>query len=277
MSQPSQWTTTYSSVFRDRRRYEAPDSRPSDDSWNVRTQGYYGTRADLAEHATRTAEVEARTQYGSKPITGAAATQRMNSTGGAGANTGRAGFNGGLSGSVDQQQNVPYGASVSQVKYVHPQKDLWVSRGTRTHTAKEDATASWLHLLTGPLSLARVSSISSPPPPFSPPPLADSPDPAAHRHRARQHPDHGRRRRVRRDPARVLPDRVQQRIRGRAPVDRRPAAAAGTAAANPAGVRAAVAHPGMYVTPLGTLQRRRARRMFIGGARMAGSISLQAC
>jgi hypothetical protein len=122
MSHPRQWTTTYSSVFRDRRRYETPDARPSEDSWNVRTQGYYGTRADLSEHATRTAEVEARTAYGSKPITSPSSSQRLNSTQGGAFTTSRAGYSGGLAG---DSANVPYGASVSQVKYAHPQKDLW--------------------------------------------------------------------------------------------------------------------------------------------------------
>jgi hypothetical protein len=63
-------------VFRDRRRYEAPNSAPSDDSWSVRTQGYYGRRADLSEHEARTAEVEARTGYGSQVPNESAQTGR---------------------------------------------------------------------------------------------------------------------------------------------------------------------------------------------------------
>jgi len=76
MSKPTQWTTTYSSVFRDRRRYEAPFAGPSDPSHNVRTQGYYGRRADIAEHEARVAEVEARTAYGTQVPNESATTGR---------------------------------------------------------------------------------------------------------------------------------------------------------------------------------------------------------
>ncbi len=144
MSKPTQWTTTYSSVFRDRRKYAPPNADPSDDSWSVRTQGYYGTRAELSEHAARTAEVEARTQYGTQlPNESATGGQRVFapvSTQGLGA----AGLD--LSGSRGAQSggsNVGYNAtpaSQGTVRFAHPQKDL-VSKNSPCARALAEA---WL-------------------------------------------------------------------------------------------------------------------------------------
>lgn len=117
MSKPTQWTTTYSSVFRDRRKYESPDHRPSDDSYNVRTQAYYGTSAALSEHAARTAEVEARTDYGTKQVyEQTAAAARFGGGGPSSANR-----------TLLDGANRPYGAtpSTGYVRFAHPQKDLW--------------------------------------------------------------------------------------------------------------------------------------------------------
>ena len=117
MSKPTQWTTTYSSVFRDRRKYESPDHRPSDESYNVRTQAYYGRQPALSEHAARTAEVEARTDYGTKQVYEQTATARF------GASSGPSSANRTL---LDGA-NRPYGAtpSTSSVRNAPPQKDLW--------------------------------------------------------------------------------------------------------------------------------------------------------
>lgn len=113
MSNPSQWTTTYSSVFRDRRRYESPNAGASDDSHTVRAQAYYGTRAALAEHAARTAEVEARTDFGRKPDFGATGTTQFGSTNGFGA-------------SAQQQQSLNGNqTSFYASEQVLRQRDLW--------------------------------------------------------------------------------------------------------------------------------------------------------
>jgi len=61
---PSDWSTTYNSQYQDRRKYISPNAGTSDDSYRVRTQSYYGTRASLAEHGARTSEVMARTNGG---------------------------------------------------------------------------------------------------------------------------------------------------------------------------------------------------------------------
>lgn len=126
MSKPTQWTTTYSSVFRDRRKYEAPNAAPSDDSWSVRTQAYYGPRAALSEHATRTAEIEARTQYGAIVPNETATGGRYlapTSTQGLGA----AGLN--LNGSGPQSAFGGPASPVSTgtVRYAHPTRDLWTT------------------------------------------------------------------------------------------------------------------------------------------------------
>ena len=128
MSKPTQWTTSYSSVFRDRQQYKPPNAEPSDESWAARTQGYYGPRAALSEHAARTAEVEARTQYGSI-VPNESATQRNfapTSTSGMGA----AGLN--LSGSRGSSSfGTTYTAgstgslALNVSKYSLTQKDLW--------------------------------------------------------------------------------------------------------------------------------------------------------
>jgi hypothetical protein len=126
MSKPTQWTTTYSSVFRDRRKYEAPNAAPSDDSWSVRTQAYYGPRAALSEHAARTAEIEARTQYGAIVPNETATGGRYlapTSTQGLGA----AGLN--LNGSGPQSAFGGPASPVSTgtVRYAHPTRDLWTT------------------------------------------------------------------------------------------------------------------------------------------------------
>lgn len=130
MSKPTQWTTSYSSVFRDRQQYKPPNADPSDESWAARTQGYYGPRAALSEHAARTAEVEARTQYGTI-VPNESATQRNfspTSTSGMGA----AGLNlSGSRGSNSAPLGATYGAgstgsvAPNSTHYSLPRKDLW--------------------------------------------------------------------------------------------------------------------------------------------------------
>jgi len=123
MSHPTQWTTQYSQVFRDRRQYAPPDARPSDDSWSARTQAYYGPQADLSEHGARVAEIEARTDFGTKNGqasggVGAAAGQSQPFTATQSADYASANSGVGL-GLTNTQP------SLSPVRYVHPQKDLW--------------------------------------------------------------------------------------------------------------------------------------------------------
>jgi len=73
--EPSHWTTTYCNQYRDRSKYISPHpGQPQhhfkdqyDISHYQHTQGYYGTRASLAEHAARTAELQARSQSAPVP------------------------------------------------------------------------------------------------------------------------------------------------------------------------------------------------------------------
>lgn len=62
--QPTEWSTTYNSQFQDRRKYTSPHPGTSNPSYSVRTQGFYGSRAALAEHGARSAEAVARTKGG---------------------------------------------------------------------------------------------------------------------------------------------------------------------------------------------------------------------
>ena len=146
MSNPSQWTTTYSSVFRDRRKYEAPNAAPSDDSWNVRTQAYYGTRAALSEHATRTAEIEARTHYGQQAPNEAAAQRNFSPTstrglGAAGMNlserSAQSSFSNSSVANYGPQGTSGYlsstGGAGAPVAFASPNKDLW-THPTLPHT-----------------------------------------------------------------------------------------------------------------------------------------------
>lgn len=153
MSKPTQWTTTYSTVFRDRRKYDAPDPRPSDDSWNVRTQAYYGTRAALSEHAARTAEVEARTAYGSKPLVDAQAVHLAARQGGS-LTAGRAGasaYNPSTGGGSASSPNP------GAVRYAHPQKDLW-THPILPHTGTVQNGVPVIAGVTSPVSGAPFSS-----------------------------------------------------------------------------------------------------------------------
>jgi hypothetical protein len=80
MSQPHNWSTTYNSQYRDRRRYISPHPGTSDDSWSTRTQSYYGTRASLAEHAARSAELNARAPWNQTGPLGATVRGNYNVT-----------------------------------------------------------------------------------------------------------------------------------------------------------------------------------------------------
>lgn len=144
MSKATQWSTTYSSQFRDRRRFEAPNEAPSDDTWNVRTQAYYGRQADLSEHAARTAEIEARTQYGAIPANEQATGGRLyppTSTQGLGAsglnlsNTGRQIAN--MSGSLGSTGgSTPSPRGTTPLRYTHQPSghDLWDDGRILPHT-----------------------------------------------------------------------------------------------------------------------------------------------
>lgn len=119
MSKPSEWTTTYSSVYRDRRRYVSPNPDPSDPSFAVRTQAYYGPKHAISEHHARTAEAEARTGYG------AYEPRNQSSRGDSGV------FNKGASQSWSGSSSAAYQGeqgqqqSIGLVRYNHPVKDLW--------------------------------------------------------------------------------------------------------------------------------------------------------
>lgn len=110
--QPSAWSTSYNSTFRDRSKYFSPSGLTSSDNWASTTQAYYGTQASLSEHAARTAEAEARTQFGAKNYSGnTLALSGANSFSANGAN----GTNGSLA----------YGTGPITSRVNQPPKDLW--------------------------------------------------------------------------------------------------------------------------------------------------------
>jgi hypothetical protein len=57
---PRDWSTTYNTQYRDRRRFATPHPGFVDEALFARAQGYYGVKPAISEHSARIAEYQAR-------------------------------------------------------------------------------------------------------------------------------------------------------------------------------------------------------------------------